>query len=309
MSTTSRREFMNIAGLGVLTSSVLTACATTPAHKKRTFNISLAGWSLHKMMNKAPDKVDMAEMPKISKNEFGIDIIELVNQQMRGDDKPYIDKIIANAANEKVKIGLIMIDGQGNIASEEKEQRAEAVTKHSHWIDIAADMGCQSIRMNWAGVPRDFMKTATPDQVKALIDRSVPHFQELSAYGDKKSINVIIENHGGPSSHPTALIPLMKAVNHPRFGTLPDFGNFYDGVDAYDATDQMMPYAKAVSAKCYDFDDKTGDETKIDFEKMLAIVCDKHGYTGNIGIEYEGDRMSEFDGIKACKKLLEKLRG
>ncbi|MBI3877834.1 MAG: sugar phosphate isomerase/epimerase, partial [Verrucomicrobia bacterium] len=98
-------------------------------------------------------------------------------------------------------------------------------------------------------------------------------------------------------------------VDHPRFGTLPDFGNFPDDVDRYDAVDKMMPYAKAVSAKCYDFDDKTGNETKLDFPRLIANVVDKHGYHGNLGIEYEGDRMKEFDGVKACKKLLERLRG
>lgn len=298
---------MNITGAGLLASAAFSMPAA--AQKKRTFNISLAAWSLHRMIGRDEKLKDILEMPKISKGEFGIDIIELVSQQMRSDEKGYIDQLAKNAAAEGVDISLIMIDGQGNIGSEDAEMRASAVEKHSHWIDIAADLGCTTVRMNWAGAPRDFMTKATKEEVQAFIDRSVPHFAELCNYGDKKNINVIIENHGGPSSHPTALIPLMKAVNHPRFGTLPDFGNFYDGVDKYDAVDQMMPYAKAVSAKCYHFDAATGEETKIDFEKMLQICCDKHGYTGNIGIEYEGDEMSETDGIKACKKLLERLRG
>ncbi|MCP4645765.1 MAG: sugar phosphate isomerase/epimerase, partial [bacterium] len=142
----------------------------------------------------------------------------------------------------------------------------------------------------------------------AFIKRSVPAFRKLCDYGDSKGINVIIENHGGPSSYPDAMERLMKAVDHERFGTLPDFGNFPNEVDLYDGIDRLMKYAKAVSAKCYDFDDATGKETKLDFKRIIETVCDKHGYEGYIGIEYEGKRMSEFDGIKACKALLDKLQ-
>ena len=110
----------------------------------------------------------------------------------------------------------------------------------------------------------------------------------------------------------------MERVDHERFGTLPDFGNFpprtpnYGGpksVDVYTGIDKLMKYAKAVSAKCYDFDEATGLETKLDYERLINIVVDKHGYSGYIGIEYEGNRLGEYEGVKACKKLLERLRG
>lgn len=100
----------------------------------------------------------------------------------------------------------------------------------------------------------------------------------------------------------------MEKVGRDNFGTLPDFGNFPKEVDRYDAVDRMMPHAKAVSAKCYDFDE-AGNETKIDFERMIRIVVDEHDYHGWIGIEYEGNRLSEPEGILACKALLERLRG
>jgi sugar phosphate isomerase/epimerase len=135
---------------------------------------------------------------------------------------------------------------------------------------------------------------------------------KLTEYGDKNKINIICENHGGPSSNPDALITLMKQVNSPRFGTLPDFGNFLkkDGkyaIDIYDAIARMMPFAKGVSAKSYDFG-PDGKETTLDFARIMKIVSDA-GYTGFVGIEYEGNRLSEPEGIKATKALLEKLRG
>jgi sugar phosphate isomerase/epimerase len=161
--------------------------------------------------------------------------------------------------------------------------------------------------MNWAGYPKDVMEA--PGALQDYIDRSVSSFRKICDHGDRKGLNVVIENHWGPSSYPDALLALIEKVDHERFGTLPDFGNFPDDVDNYDAVDRMMPYAKAVSAKCYDFDAETGLETKLDYERLISNVVDKHGYHGYIGIEYEGNRLSEFEGIKACKKLLETLQG
>jgi sugar phosphate isomerase/epimerase len=128
----------------------------------------------------------------------------------------------------------------------------------------------------------------------------------LIEYADAAGINVLIENHWGLSSDPDWLMPLIEKVNHPRFGTLPDFGNFPDEIDRYDAVQRMMPRALAVSAKCYDFDDN-GDETKVDFARMMGIVLDA-GYSGYVGIEYEGERLPEREGIEACKKLLERFQ-
>jgi sugar phosphate isomerase/epimerase len=247
------------------------------------------------------------DLPKIARQDYDIGAIELVNQMMASSEPAYIDELAKNAADNKVAIPLIMCDGGGAIGGEKEEDRQHAVESHSKWIDIAARLGCHSIRMNWAGAAKG--TEHQPDALKAFTERSIPGFKKLCEYGESKKINVIIENHGGPSSYPEALLALIKAVNHPRFGTLPDFGGFPADVDRYQAIDAMMPYAKAVSAKCYDFDDTTGLETKLDYPRIVEIVVDKHGYRGNLGIEYEGNRLSEKDGVKACKTLLEKLRG
>jgi sugar phosphate isomerase/epimerase len=111
---------------------------------------------------------------------------------------------------------------------------------------------------------------------------------------------------------------VMKEVNMKNCGMLPDFGNFclereggerwgaacVKEYDKYKGVELFMPYAKAVSAKSYNFDE-SGEETVIDYKRMLKIVKDG-GYTGFIGVEYEGDVHSEEDGIKLTKALLEK---
>jgi sugar phosphate isomerase/epimerase len=92
-------------------------------------------------------------------------------------------------------------------------------------------------------------------------------------------------------------------------GTLPDFGNFRvsreEEYDRYKGVAELMPFAKAVSAKSHDFDER-GEEIHTDYRKMMKIVLDAR-YNGFVGIEYEGDKMSEPDGIRATKKLLEKV--
>lgn len=322
MQPTSRRNFIMQSGAAALALGAAGAAGATPYNTnayvpkgdamKRTFGISLAGWSLHRTIGTGDGKVPMLEMPKMARDNWDFEAIELVSGMLASTEKSYLDELAKNAAASNVKIMLIMIDGQGNIGGDTEDERKEAVTKHKQWMDYAADFGCHTIRMNWAGAPKDLMATA-PEKLDDFIKVSAPGFHELCEYGEQKNLNVIIENHGGPSSYPEAVTKLMHAVRHPRFGTLPDFGNFprkEDGsyvFDVYDAIDTLMNYAKAVSAKCYHFDEQDM-ETTLDYPRIIADVHDRHGYHGYIGIEYEGDKMSEPDGIAACKRLLEKLR-
>jgi sugar phosphate isomerase/epimerase len=301
--TVSRRSFLKTTAAGALAAA---AWPTSAAHAARTYGISLAAWSLHRTIGEGEGQTPMLDMPRLSRQEFGIEAIELVNRMLAETTPAYLNRFAKNAADNDVKILLIMIDGAGAVGATSEAGRRKAVARHNEWIDIAADFGCHSVRMNWAGAPKDAMEN--PQALADFTERSVAPFQAICEHGDKKGLNVIIENHWGPSSYPDALLNLIAKVDHPRFGTLPDFGNFPDDVDRYDAVDRMMPHAKAVSAKCYDFDPETGKETKLDYDRLIANVVDEHGYNGYIGIEYEGNTLSEFDGIRACKKLLEALK-
>lgn len=203
---------------------------------------------------------------------------------------------------------LIMVDGEGELASSNPKKRAQAIANHSLWIDAAATLGCTSIRVNLAPT------RSLSDEV--WHKNSVLGLGELADIAAKKNINVIVENHGGISSNGAKLAAVMAEINKPNCGTLPDFGNFCisgspkgnckDEYDRYKGTEELMPYAKGVSAKSYDFDEE-GNETKMDYKRLLQIVKDA-GYSGYIGVEYEGSRLSEEEGVLATKKLLEKLR-
>lgn len=260
----------------------------------KNFHISLAAWSMHRLF--FAHDIDQLGMVGLT-HDLGIGAIELVNTFFPSPQYAYLKQLRKRADDAGVSIQLIMCDGEGSMAGPERASRMLAAKNHHKWVDIAAVLGCHSVRCNTGAQEGD------PD----ALGRCAESFSALLEYADAAGINVLIENHWGASSDPEWLVGLMQQVGHPRFGTLPDFGNIPDATDRYDAVRKMMPYAKAVSAKCYDFDDTTGDETKIDFEKMMRIVLDA-GYSGCVGIEYEGERLPEREGIIACKKLLERYQ-
>ena len=289
-------------GLGSRPAWAADVSGNPPAGKIGDFKISLAEWSLHQEL--FSKKIDNLDFPKIAREQYDIEAVEFVNQffKDKSQDEAYLKDLKTRAKDHGVTCVLIMIDGEGDLSAANPDDRKKAVENHKRWVDAAAALGCHAIRVNTGG---NYSATNTKDAAEGC--------GALAEYGAKNAIHIICENHGGPSSNPDALIALMKAVDSKHFGTLPDFGNFPKDkqgkytIDIYDAIARMMPYAKGVSAKSYNFD-STGKETVLDYPRILKIVTDS-GYKGHVGIEYEGKRLSEPDGIKATKKLLESLRG
>jgi L-ribulose-5-phosphate 3-epimerase len=304
----NRRQFLEgslacgaLLGVGTAFGAAFQNSGKPAAGKIGDFKISLAEWSLHKAL--FAHKIDNLDFPKIAREEYGIEGVEFVNQffKDKAEDSAYLKDLKKRADDQQVTCVLIMIDGEGDLSAPEAEDRNKAVENHKKWVDAAAALGCHAIRVNTGG-------HYSPTDVGAISEAC----GMLTDYGTKNRISIICENHGGPSSDPDALIALMKAVDKPGFGTLPDFGNFEQAggkykIDVYDAIARMMPFAKGVSAKSYDFD-SSGKETKLDFARIMKIVSDA-GYHGFVGIEYEGGRLSEPEGIRATKKLLDSLRG
>lgn len=270
------------------------------AAEKPLYEISLAGWSLHREI--FAKKLDHLDFAKTAKEAFGIHAVEYVNQfwKDKAKDAAYIAELKKRADDLGVKSLLIMIDGEGALGDADEAKRKTAVENHYKWVEAAKALGCHSIRVNASS-------SGTYDE---QVERAADGLRKLSEFGDTHGINVIVENHGGLSSNGEWLAATIRKANHPRCGTLPDFGNFRvkdnDWYDRYKGVTELMPFAKAVSAKSHDFD-AAGNETKTDYKKMMKIVVDA-GYHGFVGIEYEGSVLSEHDGIIATKKLLERVR-
>lgn len=264
------------------------------------FKISLAQWSLHKSI--FDGKVDHLDFAKIAKQEFGIEAIEYVNQFFKdkaGDEK-YLAEMNKRAADNGVTQLLIMVDGEGALGDANLNERSKAVANHHKWVEAAKALGCHSIRVN----------ASSSGNREDQVYRAADGLRALSEFAKPMGLNVIVENHGGLSSDGKWLSQVIEKVEMDNCGTLPDFGNFNLGngnwYDRYEGVTELMKYAKAVSAKSHDFGDD-GSETNTDYTKMMKIVLDA-GYHGFVGIEYEGSKLGEFEGIKATKALLEATR-
>ncbi|MFN8353736.1 MAG: sugar phosphate isomerase/epimerase family protein [Spirosomataceae bacterium] len=302
----NRRDFLKELG-GIATGLMLTPAvsenllAMTP--KKPFLEISLAEWSLHKAL--FGKKMTNLDFPAKAKNEFGISVVEYVNQffKDKAKDTAYLNDLLQRCKDNGVKNHLIMIDGEGGMAETDDQKRLKAVENHYKWVEAAKYLGCKTIRVNAYG-------TGTAEDVKKA---AIDGLGKLGEFAKPFGINIIVENHGGMSSNGQWLSDVMKQVGMKHVGTLPDFGNFCikrtssgceEAYDRYQGTKELMPYAKGVSAKTYDFDDN-GNCIETDYQKILTIVKES-GFKGYIGIEYEGSKLSEEEGIKKTKELIEK---
>ena len=269
---------------------------------KPIFNISLAQWSLHRAH--FGEYLKPIDFPRIASEQFGFKAVEYVNVFFP-DQEPtaeFVGELRSRCDDLGVESLLIMCDGEGNIGDPDDAGRTTAVENHYKWVDAAVELGCHSIRVN-------AQSGGTPDEQRKL---AADGLRRLTEHAAKKNINVIVENHGGLSSNGEWLSSVILEVDHPRCGTLPDFGNFIlnwttrEEYDRYKGMTELMPFAKAVSAKSHDFDAE-GNETHTDYRKMLGIVLDA-GYRGWIGVEYEGDNIGEFEGIIRTRDLLRRIR-
>ena len=262
--------------------------------QEQKFKVSLAEWSFHVALGKG--EMTNLDFPRIAKTKYNLDAVEYVSIFFKGksEDTKYLTSLKDSCTKYGVESLLIMVDGEGNLADTSAAARQKAVENHYKWVKAAKFLGCHSIRVNAAG-------RGTMGQMQAA---AIDGLGKLSEYAAGFGINVIVENHGGNSSIGKWLVEIMKAVNKPNIGTLPDFGNFYE-YERYIGVKEMIPIAKGVSGKTHDFD-QDGNETQIDYAKMMKIVADS-GYKGYIDVEYEGTKLNEDEGVKASIVLVQKV--
>lgn len=285
------------------------------------FRISLAQWSLHRalygtlepgedrvaLLRSDPDRalrgtLKPLDFPLVARREFGLEGIEYVNTFMYGhaDDEPYLAELARRCDGEGVTSVLIMCDLEGALGDPDAAVRATAVQNHHKWLRAAARLGCHAIRVN-------AQSRGTPEEQAKLAAEGL---HSLALLAEPFGLHVIVENHGGYSSRGSWLMDVLRRADHPLLGTLPDFGNFTvsntEQYDKYQGVAEMMPLARAVSAKSHVFD-ADGNEAEIDYPRMMKIVLDA-GYRGWVGVEYEGSAHSEPEGIRHTVTLLERIR-
>lgn len=305
--TLNRREFLGWSAGSVAAMASFSGCGGIgyglvgdwSKAPRKTFSISLAEWSLHRSIQGG--QMTNLDFPRVTREVYGLDAVEYVNSffKDKARDEKYLNQLKNRCDDHGIESLLIMCDGEGRLGDPDEKARSQAIQNHHRWVDAAKFLGCHSIRVNASSAG------SYDEQMKLAADG----LARLTEYGASQGLNVIVENHGGLSSNGAWLAGVMKTVNNPRCGTLPDFGNFNLGggktYDRYLGVQELMPFAKAVSAKSHAFDE-AGNETKTDYRRMMKIVLDAK-YHGFVGIEFEGGG-AEKDGILATKSLLEKVR-
>lgn len=269
------------------------------ARQEPIFKISLAQWSLNRMFFSGRlDNLDFAKATR----EMGMDAVEYVNQffKDKATDGAYLREMKARADGEGVRSVLIMCDHEGRLGNPDASKRREAVENHYKWVEAAKYLGCHTIRVN------GYSEGSYDEQLRLVADG----LRQLAEYGDRYDINVIIENHGGYSSNGQWLAAVIEQADHPRAGTLPDFGNFRiddtSDYNAYQGVEELMPYAKGVSVKVRSRDGQ-GNQIDVDMMRMMKIVLDA-GWRGYCGIEHTGPEGHEFESVIAVRKELERVR-
>lgn len=302
MGLLDRRTFLTTAaaataGLGFRRAP---AVAPAPPRDEPLFKVSLAEWSLNRAIFSG--KMDHLDFVSFAR-EQGIDAVEYVNQFFmdRATDQAYLREMRQRADDVGVRSLLIMCDREGALGHPDESERAQAVENHKKWVDAGAFLGCHSIRVNgYSPGVDDFQETMS------LVADGL---RRICEYADGHGLNVLIENHGGLSSNGAWLAAVMELTDHPRAGTMPDFGNFRISDDAsydsYFGVMQLMPYAPAVSVKPVVWDAE-GNQHPLDYVRMMRIVLDA-GYRGYAGIEH-GREGEEAASIQEVKKRLEEAR-
>ena len=308
----TRRIFIKQSLLS--TGAALLAPSLFAYNEEKRFKISLAQWSLHRTLQAG--KLDHLDFPVKARNDFGIEAVEYVNgffggKKMNfkeaGKNQDYLNELLKRSKDAGVVNHLLMVDEEGPLALPNEKKRLKAVDNHKKWIEAAKFLGCATVRVNLHGDgDSDAKKTASIDSLS-----------RLGAIAGTMNINVVVENHGSDSSRGVWMAEVIKQVNRSNVGTLPDFGNFcishpwgttQDGCeeeyDRYKGVAEMLPFAKGVSAKTYDFD-ANGEQPLMDYKRLMDIVK-KSSFEGYIGIEFEGNKGDEDDGIRKTKALLEK---
>lgn len=302
----TRRQFLGQSGALAAGLYAASCAVSAPAADDAVllYKISLAQWSLNKLFKAKGGDLDNLDFARTTRERFGLDAMEYSSQmfQDKAADKTYLREMKKRQRDAGVKTLLIMVDHEGRLGDPDVKARKQAVENHYKWAEAARFLGCHSLRVNAASAG------SWDEQLNFATDG----LRRLAEFGAKLGLNTIVENHGGLSSNGKWLAAVIRKVDHPRSGTLPDFGNFVidrktgEEYDRYQGVKELMPFAKAVSAKSTEFD-QDGNEIHTDYRRMMRIVVDA-GYRGYVGIEFEGDKHSKFEGIQLTKALLERVR-
>ena len=282
--------------------------ATKTENLNPEIKFSLAQWSYNREL--FDGKMNTFDFIKEAKS-LGFDGVEYVNQffKEKVDDFEYLDSLKQISSASGITNVMIMIDREGDLGDSDEGKRKDAVDNHKKWVDAAAYIDCNFIRVNAHG-------DGTAEEMKNACSESIIR---LADYAANKDIHILIENHGGFSSDASWLLALLDQINHKNVSLLADFDNWCiereDGklwgspcIKEYDRQKgmrELLPHSKGISIKSFDFD-KDGYESKMDYPALFKIMKQSK-YNDFFAIEYEGHNLDSRTGVQKTKALADKM--
>ncbi|GAB5409832.1 MAG: sugar phosphate isomerase/epimerase family protein [Balneolaceae bacterium] len=290
----------------------------------QTFKLSLSQWALHRaifgnskdnyqewqrLLHSNPDALWQGPLHPLDfpakARKLGFEAVEYVNSLIFGhaQDKIFLNELKRRTDGEGVANILLMVDEEGFIGHPDAAERNKAIENHVRWMEASNHLGCPFMRVN-------AFSMGPAEEQKKLVAEGLYSLAEKAKEFD---LHILIENHGGMSSNADWLVETIELANHELLGTVVDFDNFTfsdkfiwgdgDIYNRYIGVEKLMPLARSVSAKTHAFDIQ-GFETTIDYTRMMKLVSDS-GFSDYICVEYEGNKMTEEEGILATKALIE----
>ncbi|MBV7336244.1 sugar phosphate isomerase/epimerase [Chloroflexi bacterium TSY] len=206
----------------------------------------------------------------------------------------FLSKVKKSAASVDLPFGCIAVDG-AHIYEPTAESRAANRQVAYRWIDIAGALGAPQVRIDAGG------REQTLDEIFDIV---VEGYQDIIDYAQDKNVEVIIENHWGPTKHPDHLVPVLEAVD--GLGLLFDTNNWEEGTQEY-AWEKCAKYARLTHIKTFEFDEN-GNEPSVNIPKAMKILLDA-GYDGAWGIESCPRTLSEKEGATKTLELMKRVLG
>ncbi|WP_127584585.1 sugar phosphate isomerase/epimerase family protein [Paenibacillus koleovorans] len=204
-------------------------------------------------------------------------------------DDVYLERVKAEADKVGLPFGCIAVDG-AHIYEEQEDARRTNREKAYRWIGVAAKLGAKQIRID-AGGP-----AVLTDEVLAVI---ADGYRDLVARAEAVGVEVLMENHWGPSRNPDQVVRIMEAV--PRLGLLFDSYNWEPGKQA-EGWMKCAKYARLSHIKTFVFNDE-GEELTQNIASFCRLLL-KINYTGSWGVESVPRDGDEFAAARRTVELI-----
>jgi L-ribulose-5-phosphate 3-epimerase len=290
----NRRDSLKLLSLGASALVLPHLLRAKGGLKSNGLKLAVQQYSFNRQLRDG--SLEILDYPKIVVEGTGIKALEYFNGHIedKAGDTSFFRELKQRCNDLGVTNTMMLCRSSIPLDSPDAKKRAQSVDEMKVWLEATKTLGGTTIRVDCKSPGKyDEKKQHAADGLNALCD-----------VAESMKMDIVVENHGGHSSNGKWLAELMQIVNRPNCGSLPDFQNFKD-YDPYQGVEDLMPSAKIVCAKSKHFDYK-GNETNVDYERMMKIVLDA-GFKGYIGIEFEGHDMDPIAGILATKKLIERI--